>query len=523
MNNVVVVGAGTMGAGIALSAARAGWSVDLIEVDEAARARTPERLKKEAERGRCAGAVRLIRVLDAIECSANATLAIEAVTERIDVKQAVFRQLADHLGSQAILATNTSSLSVTCLARCVHNPGRVIGLHFFNPALLMKLVEIVRTEKTEPPAIDIAKAFVRNLGKTGIVTGDAPGFIVNRVARPFYLQALHALEDGVASIEDIDALARGAGFPMGPFELMDLIGLDVNLATSESIYQRTGVRRLAPVELQRKMVAQDKLGRKTKRGFYSYGDGAARASPKEAAVPSQAARPKNENEMVLILCVGKRAREFLDAAGEGYRSVTLLQDDELILNADPATNIVVDVPLSYDGDRLEAWRALDSALAEDAVVCVDAYAGDFRRLGESVGRPQRFVGFGVIGSLAQQLVVEIVTADWSSEEALLVAEDFFARAGKQTRRVGYEPGLYLGATVCSIISEAFYACAEGVASKDDIDTAMKLATNYPRGPFAWAMEIGAERVTGILDDVARIKGPSYASAPMLPLLGGVDV
>lgn len=519
MNNVVVVGAGTMGAGIALCAARAGWSVDLVEPDDAARTRTPQRLQNEAERCACSGAVRSVHVLDAIERSAPATLAIEAVPERFDVKQGVFRQLADHLGAEAILASNTSSLPVSSLANCVPNPQRVIGLHFFNPPLVMKLVEIVRTEKTEPLVIDIAEAFVRNLGKTGVVTGDAPGFIVNRVARPFYLQAMRALEDGVASVEDIDALARGAGFRMGPFELMDLIGLDVNLATSESIYERTGFRRLAPVEMQRQMVAQNKLGRKTKAGFYSYAE---TAEYTQKPTFSQWDRPKDQDEDALVLSAGGRAREYYDAATRGYRSVTLLEDDELIANVDPATSIVIDVPLSYDGARLEAWQTLESAISEEAIVCVDAYAGDFRRLAEAAEHPGRFVGFGVIGSLADQSVVEIVAAEWSSQEALFVAEDFFARCGKQTRRIEYAPGLYLGLTVCSIINEALYAFSEGVASRDDIELAMQLATNYPMGPFAWAIAIGPDRVARILDDVARVKGLAYASAPMLPMLGTVD-
>jgi len=518
VDNLVVVGAGTMGAGIALCAARAGWSVDLVEVDAAARAATPDRLQKEAQRGACVEAARSIRVLDAIAGSAAATLAIEAVTEQFDVKQRVFAELARHLGREAVLATNTSSLPVASLADSVPNPERVIGLHFFNPPLQMKLVEIVRTDKTEPPVLGIAAAFVRELGKTCVLTGDAPGFIVNRVARPFYLQALHALQDGIASIQDMDALARGAHFRMGPFELMDLIGLDVNLATSESIYERTGFPRLAPVEIQRAMVAQHKLGRKTKQGFYSYPEGLRQAAPQEAAGLARDGQSMNADECVLVLGSGERAREFYEIAAQGYESVKLHEDDESVAEVDPATSLVIDVPLRYDGARLDMWLALDSAIAEDAVVCVDAYARDFARLPNRVNHPQRFVGFGVVGSLLQQSVVEIVSAEWSSEEALAVAEDFFARGGKQTRRVVHAPGLYLGSTICSIINEALYAFAEGVASKDDIETAMQLGTNYPKGPFAWAAEIGADRVASILDDVARAKGLSYASAPVLAML-----
>lgn len=507
-----------MGAGIALCAARVGWSVDLVEVDAAIRARAPELLKKEARRGACEDAVKSIRLLDSIARCAASGIAIEAVTEQFDIKESVFAELAHHLEPDAILATNTSSLPIASLADSVWNPERVIGLHFFNPPLLMKLVEIVRTEKTQPLVAERAAAFVGDLGKTGVLTGDAPGFIVNRVARPFYLQALHALERGTASIQDMDALARGAGFRMGPFELMDLIGLDVNLATSESIYERTGFPRLAPVEIQRMMVAQNNLGRKTNKGFYTYSNGARPAAATSADSSAAEDRPKNTDETVLIVGANERAHQFCEIAQRAYGSVRLIEDDRSIAGIHPAASLVIDVPLSYNGARLDVWRALDSAIGEDAIVCVDAYAVDFRRLAASVSRPERFVGFGVLGSLAQQSVVEIVNAKWSSAQALVVLENFFALGGKQTRRVAHAPGLYLGSTVCSIINEACYAFAEGVASKGDIETAMKLGTNYPKGPFAWAAEIGAARVAGILDDVARKRGLSFASAPLLAML-----
>jgi len=508
-----------MGVGIALCAAAAGCSVDLVEAQETARARLPQRLQQDAERSGASDAVQSVRLLDAIDRSAPATLAIEAVTEQFDVKQRVFSELAYHLGHDAILATNTSSLPVSSLANGVPRPERVIGLHFFNPPLAMKLVEIVRTEKTDPLILDAAAAFVRSLGKTGVLTDDAPGFIVNRVARPFYLQALRALEERIASVDDMDALARGAGFRMGPFELMDLIGLDVNLATSESIYERTGLRRLEPVEIQKRMVAQNKLGRKTKAGFYSYASDVARRREDDTAQSTRLRQAKDSDEKVLILGAGERAREFYRLALQGYESVSLLQDDDSIPEVDSATSIIVDVPLAYDGARLQAWQALDAEISQDAIVCVDAYAGDFGRLAERVDHPERFVGFGVVGSLAGQSVVEIVSSAWSSPEALVVAEDFFARGDKQVRRVAQTPALYLGATICSIINEALFAFSEGVASKADIDTAMQLGTNYPKGPFAWAAEIGADRIARILDDLARVKGLSYSSSPLLALLG----
>ena len=188
--------------------------------------------------------------------------------ERFDLKRDVLAALGAALSPEALIATNTSSLAVGELAAGVRNPERVVGLHFFNPPARMELVEVVCARQTGDAALDRAYDAVARMGKTAVLAADTPGFIVNRVARPYYLQALHALDRGVATIEELDALARGAGFRMGPFELMDFIGLDVNLATSESIYERTEAERFAPVDLQRRMVAEGLLGRKSGRGFY---------------------------------------------------------------------------------------------------------------------------------------------------------------------------------------------------------------------------------------------------------------
>ncbi|MDQ6826172.1 MAG: 3-hydroxyacyl-CoA dehydrogenase NAD-binding domain-containing protein [Candidatus Eremiobacteraeota bacterium] len=518
MDKVVVVGAGAMGAGIALSIASTGCSVDLVDVNEVVRERAKDLLRNNALRSGCQEATGSIRLLESIAQSAPAVLAIEAVTERLDIKRTVFAQLAAHLGPAAILATNTSSLSVTALANSVPRPERVIGLHFFNPPLLMKLVEIVRTEKTDPAVLEFASSFVAGLRKTGVVTGDTPGFIVNRVARPFYLQAMRALQDGIATIEDMDALARGIGFRMGPFELMDLIGLDINLATSESIYERTGLQRLAPAQMQKEMVAQKKLGRKTKAGFYNYGQDDERRSSRAQGQLSEEAREKSDDERIAVVLDGDRGREYHDAAAGGYLRVIRFKSDAHVSGFEANTSLVIDVPRYDDVHRLDVWRDLDAALPKGAIVLVDAYAGDFSGLVRGVSNPQRFVGYGVIGSLERQSVVEIINTQWSSGNALRRAENAFLRIGKQTRRVADEPGFYLGATVCSIINEAAHALSEGVAARGDIDTAMQLGTNYPKGPFAWAREIGVGRVRRILADLATIKGSHYASTPLLATL-----
>ncbi|MHB8461582.1 MAG: 3-hydroxyacyl-CoA dehydrogenase family protein, partial [Vulcanimicrobiaceae bacterium] len=251
--SVVVVGGGTMGAGIAALIASRGLPVVVIEPNIAARERLHE-LHPE------------LSVLEAIPARVDATLVIEAVVERLETKRAIFAELVAATPATTLLASNTSSLSIADIASGRIDPSRILGMHFFNPPHAMKLIEIVRTEKTGDEAIARALAFVHRLGKEAIVCADTPGFVVNRVARPYYLQAMLAYEAGVASFAEIDAIARGVGFRMGPFELMDLIGIDINLATTESVFERTHAARLAPVALQQQMVDAQTLGRKSGRG-----------------------------------------------------------------------------------------------------------------------------------------------------------------------------------------------------------------------------------------------------------------
>ena len=278
---VGVVGAGTMGAGIAQVCLQAGHEVQLNDVDHAAIERGRERilggLDKLVEKGRLTPDNRQ-QMLDALHdahslegLAQEADVVIEAALEDIDLKRTVFRALGASAARSAILATNTSALSVTDIGDASGVPERVLGLHFFNPAPLMPLVEVVATRRTAGPVLDRALAFVEGLGKEPIVSGDAPGFIVNRVNRPFTLEALRMLEAGEAGVEQIDRAVQSAGYPMGPFALMDLVGIDVNLAVATALW--TGFDeavRFQPSDVQRELVQKGRLGRKTGGGFYSY-------------------------------------------------------------------------------------------------------------------------------------------------------------------------------------------------------------------------------------------------------------
>jgi len=279
INRVCVCGAGTMGAGIAQALASAGYSTLVYDLQPAGLERAASQVQKQlhtaVEKGKLdkAEATRIekrIEYTDDLQgCLAD--LFIEAIIERLDDKVALFNQLAELNHSESIFATNTSSLSVTQLAERVQNPARVIGLHFFNPAHLMKLVEVITTPHTNTTVLDTALTFVRSIGKTAVRCQDTPGFIVNRVARPYYLEAMRAVETGTIDPASVDRILESAGFKLGPFKLTDLIGQDVNLAVSRSVYEQLGnPERLQPSPLQEELVAQGKLGRKSGEGFYRY-------------------------------------------------------------------------------------------------------------------------------------------------------------------------------------------------------------------------------------------------------------
>lgn len=279
---VGIVGAGTMGAGIAQLCLQHGHEVLLHDVDEAAIARGRERVAQGLDhlvgRGRLsakdAGAALTDRLREAhgLDALGEADLVIEAALEDLELKRTIFRALDSAAAPDVVLATNTSALSVSSIAEGAARPERVLGLHFFNPAPVMALVEVVAGEATSRSAMDTALGFAQGLGKTAVACRDAPGFIVNRVNRPFTLEALRMVEVGEVSVEAIDRAIEAAGYPMGPFRLMDLVGIDVNLAVARALYEAFDhAARFRPSPFQESLVQAGTLGRKTGSGFYLYG------------------------------------------------------------------------------------------------------------------------------------------------------------------------------------------------------------------------------------------------------------
>jgi 3-hydroxybutyryl-CoA dehydrogenase len=279
VKTIGVCGAGTMGSGIAQVAAMGGYTTLLYDVDrnmvEKGSRAIEKNLQALVEKGRLSAeeqqAIRSrLKYTSAID-DCRASLIIEAIVERPEVKTDLFQRLAAINSPDTILASNTSSLSLTKLAAALPHPENFIGMHFFNPAPLMKLVEVVTTEQTAPEITQTIVDAAKKMGKTPVICRDAPGFIVNHVARPYYLEALKLVEEGVSDFETIDALMEAAGFKMGPFRLMDLIGNDVNYTVSCSVYEAMGKPpRLRPSPIQEEKVKEGALGRKTGKGYYRY-------------------------------------------------------------------------------------------------------------------------------------------------------------------------------------------------------------------------------------------------------------
>ncbi|TCS96845.1 3-hydroxyacyl-CoA dehydrogenase NAD-binding domain-containing protein [Hazenella coriacea] len=279
-HQLAVIGAGTMGIGIAEFFARAGYSVQVYEkkaeVFEQSYQTMTHRLKRQVEKGKlkaevCQEILNRIYPVSTLEDLATSDLIVEAIVEQLKVKQELFSQLDQIISPQTILATNTSSLSITAIAAETVHPERVVGLHFFNPAPIMPLVEVVVGAETNPTVVETCIDWMRKIGKSPVRVSDSPGFLVNRVARPFHLEAYRLVGEGTATKEQVDRIIRAAGFKMGPFQLQDLIGIDINYAASLSVYEGYfHESRFRPHYLQKSLVDQGALGRKTGKGHFDY-------------------------------------------------------------------------------------------------------------------------------------------------------------------------------------------------------------------------------------------------------------
>jgi 3-hydroxybutyryl-CoA dehydrogenase len=482
---VAVVGAGAMGAGIAQIAAVHGHPVLLHDAREGAAQAAIEKiiagLEKLVAKGRVTAeqvelARKNLRAISVLQECAGCALVIEAIVEDQLAKQELFRKLETICNSGSIFASNTSSISITAIGAALKNPARLAGMHFFNPAPVMPLVEIISGAATSAEVTDALYQLAQHWQKTPVRARSTPGFIVNRIARPFYAESLRLLNEGAADCATIDAVLREAGgFRMGPFELMDLIGLDVNYSVTCSVFDAFyGDPRFAPSLLQKQLVDAGFLGRKTGRGFYDYADG---MQPPVAKTMEPQPRP----EGLRVFGDSPLARYFqrkleLPAAPE-HPDGRMAQAENLVLYRSAGRSAT----------------ALAAAMNEQNAVVVDITFDD---------------------SKATRLA--IAAAELAHPDGAKQAAGFLQTAGYIVSQIDDAPGMIVLRTVAMLANEAADAVQQGVCSAADADLAMRKGVNYPRGPLEWADLLGLPQIVTALDHLHAAYGdPRYRVSPLL--------
>ena len=494
---VGVVGAGTMGAGIAQVAAAAGHRVLLMDARAGAALQahagidralsglvTKQKMTAEAR----AALLSRIEPVDSFERFADAGLVVEAILEQLEAKRILFADLEKIVSAECILATNTSSLSITAIARDLEHPARFAGMHFFNPVPQMRLVEVVSGLATSPSTVATIRQLAQDWGKTPVLARSTPGFIVNRIARPFYAEALALLNEQRATAAQLDAAMRGAGFRMGPCELMDLIGHDINYAVTDSVFRANyGDQRFQPSGIQRELVEGGLLGRKSSRGFYSY----ANNSPVVAATPTACDTQDPEIAGTVIVCGS-------GAVPDGF--ATLLRAAGVSCSRQhegPSCGLVF---TGQDGRATSLWLTDGRPAGKRALAHANPWQGVF-------DLPLKA---GLDGALAVAFAQKVPAT------ARRIVRATLARAGIETFEIGDAPGLVVARTIAMLINEAADAVQQGVCSVEAANTAMRLGTNYPAGPFEWLAHLGSDYVIGLLDQLDAIyRGERYRVSPWL--------
>ncbi|MBK8689795.1 MAG: 3-hydroxyacyl-CoA dehydrogenase [Betaproteobacteria bacterium] len=493
---VAVIGAGAMGAGIAQLAALHGHRVQLHDTRfgaaEQAKQGIATALEKEVARGRleagaAAAALARIATLVTLPDACLASLVIEAIVEDLAAKRELFAQLAHFVATDCVLASNTSSLSITALAAGIRHPERVVGMHFFNPAPLLPLVEVVTGLATSPQVADRVFHTAAAWGKTPVHAASTPGFIVNRCARPFYAEALRLYTERAADPATIDAVMREAGgFRMGPFELMDLIGHDVNFAVTCSVWEAFfHDPRFAPSVAQQELVAAGFLGRKSGRGFYDYAPTAVRPPPRSE--PAQPLPPR----VVVHGAPGAAAALPQRMAAGGVAVEEGLPESRFF------------GPVLHVGGREGGvWLAP-----------TDGRTATMRAVAAGV---RDVVVFDLALDYATTTRLAVARADTCSDEALALAVGALRAAGIAASRFDDVPALAVMRTVAMLANEAADAVVQGVAGPVAVDLALQKGVAYPRGPLAWADALGVAAVRDVLVHLAGHYGEDrYRLSPLI--------
>ncbi|MBE1590768.1 3-hydroxyacyl-CoA dehydrogenase NAD-binding domain-containing protein [Nonomuraea angiospora] len=507
---VGVVGLGTMGAGIAEVFARTGLRVIGVEADAEALARGRGHLErstgKAVDKGRLEPGQReeilgRVTLTTSREDLRDVDLVVEAIPEILDYKIALFKDLDRICEPGTVLATNSSSLSVTAIAAATGRPGQVVGMHFFNPAPVMRLVEVVGTVVSAPGVVADVAALAGRLGKTPVAVGDRAGFVVNRLLLPYLNQAAALMELGVAGRDDIDAAMKlGVGLPMGPFTLLDLIGLDTAYEVMGVLFDETRDRRHAPAPLLRELVTAGLLGRKSGRGFY--GD-----SPREEPAKSRL------GTFGVIGSSGDGPAEGPRAAGSGGGGPVEGPRAAGGGGGGPAEG--ARAAGAGGGGLAERLRAAGFKEAEDPDVVLCLADRPVIEHAVRLPDPARMVGVHLVGDQVAELASTVLT----SEEAASAARDLVKIAGLTPVPCKDRAGFVVDALLFPYLNDAVRMHESGYASIDDIDAAMRLGCGYPAGPFEMLESLGLAKVRdGLRALYAEYREPAFAPAPLLDQL-----
>ncbi len=566
ISTVGVVGMGTMGAGIAEVLARTGLAVVAVEVDDVGVVRGRGHLEhstgRAVERGKLDEQARR-QLLDRIRFTTRLTdladvdFVIEAVPEHLDLKSRIFAELDAVLRDDVVLASNTSSLSITKLAVRTKRPDRVVGMHFFNPAPVLKLVEVVRTVVTDPQVVDDVTALAAMLGKTPVVIGDRAGFIANGLLFGYLNHAARMFEQRYATREDLDAAMRyGCGYPMGPLALLDLIGLDTAYEILDALYRESRDRLHAPTPLLKQMTTAGLLGRKSGRGFYTY------AEPDSSKVVPDAATPllgepgveTRPIAMVGVVGTGTMATGIVEVLAKGGRQVivrgrsTSRSDDAMAVvrrSLDKAVNrgklaeadrdaalgristttslddfAEVDLVIEAVAEELEVKRGIFATLDEvckpGAILATTTSSLPVVECAAATSRAADVVGLHFFNPAPVMKLIEVVQTISTAPEVAATAREFSRALGKVPVTCDDRAGFIVNALLFPYLNDAVRMLGAHYASVEDIDTAMQVGAALPMGPFALLDVVGLDVSLAIQRSLYQeFREPGFAPAPLL--------
>jgi 3-hydroxybutyryl-CoA dehydrogenase len=569
IQRVGVVGLGTMGAGIAEVFARSGLQVIGVEANEAALGRGRNHLGESTgravKRGKLSAEEQTtllsrITYTTSLADVADAELVIEAVPEHLDLKQKIFTELDRICAPQTILATNTSSLSVTEISVATHRPDRVVGVHFFNPAPVMKLVEVIRTVVTDPQVTAAVEALVQRLGKADVTVGDRAGFIANALLFGYLNHAVALYESRYVTREDVDAaMVLGCGLPMGPLALMDLIGIDTAYEILDTMYKQGRDRLHAPAPIIKQMMTAGLLGRKSGRGFYTYDQPGSPKVVPDAETPSAAAAAENARSLDVVGVVGAGTMatgivEVLAKAGFGVRHVARSEDrlaavadgvarstakaverekitaaerDAALARVSGSTSLdsladadmVIEAVVEDLEVKRELFAQLDKVCKPGAVLATTTSSLPVIECAAQTDRAADVIGLHFFNPAQVMRLVEVVRTISTAPDVVDTARALCERLGKHAVVCGDRAGFVVNALLFPYLNDAVKMQQAHYATVDDIDTAMERGCGYPMGPFRLLDKVGLDVALAIQRQLyLEFREPGFAPAPLLEQL-----